>query len=299
MITANMQQVQPDAARDHHNGDHHNGDHAAPQPHQTQSGFIFDRLHAAVVVRWPSPMWFLRLGVYLALAGIPVLSITAHVFGWVSMYTVTLFVLPPLLVAVAAFVLFRPDRSDRVMLAGFLWGLVACAGYDASRLPTVYGMHLWGDFFGSVGGWAIGSESTNYLVGYLWRYIGDGGGIAVTFFALAATLRIGTWSRWQVLVLGVGYAVFPVWAGLILTDLFAPAGHELYPISATTLIVSLVGHLIYGLILGYGYWISRAHEAHWPFSLTIRTGLWPTDTSLDHPDLLVADAEKAIHSRVG
>jgi hypothetical protein len=164
-------------------------------------------------------------------------------------------------------VLGRPHRSDRVVLAGFLWGLLACAGYDAFRLPSIYSLHLWGDFFGSVGGWATGSES-NYLVGYLWRYVGDGGGIAVAFFALAATLRIASWPRQRIIALAVGFAVCPVWAGLILTDLLAPTGHELFSLSATTLTVSLVGHLIYGLILGYGYWASRSHETYWPLSLT-------------------------------
>ncbi|MGH3924691.1 MAG: hypothetical protein ACRDTT_17830, partial [Pseudonocardiaceae bacterium] len=204
---------------------------------------------------------------------------------------IDLYVLAPLLVALAALVLVRPDRSNKVVLAGFLWGLIACAGYDAFRLPTIYGLHWWGDFFGSVGGWAVGSES-NYLVGYLWRYIGDGGGIAIAFFALAATLRIGSWSRWQVIALGVAYGVFPVWSGLILTDLFAPPGQELFPLSLTTLIVSLVGHLIYGLILGYGYWASRALEIYWPFSVTASTKLPRTDTSSDYTDRPVADAEK-------
>jgi hypothetical protein len=41
--------------------------------------------------------------------------------------------------------------------------------------------------------------------------------------------------------------------------------------SATTLTVSLIGHLIYGLVLGYGYWVLRHHEAVWPLRLTARS----------------------------
>ncbi|MGH3855697.1 MAG: hypothetical protein ACRDR6_19855 [Pseudonocardiaceae bacterium] len=191
----------------------------------------------------PEPMWILRLGVHLALSSIPVLAISADVFGWVSLHTVAVWVMPPLLVAVAAMTLGRPQHSDRLVLAGFLWGLVACAGYDAFRLPSVYVMHLWGDFFGAVGGWATESES-NYLVGYLWRYIGDGGGIGVAFFTLAVTLRIASWSRRWVFTLAVGYVVCPVWAGLILTDLLAPRGRALFSLSLTTVTATLVGHLI-------------------------------------------------------
>lgn len=218
----------------------------------------------------PSVWWTLRLGVHLAVAGIPLLAISADVFGLVRLQTVAIWVLLPLLAVLATVVFADPHPSDRVVLIGFLCGLVACAAYDAFRLPTIYVMHLWGDFFGSVGGWATGSES-NYLVGYLWRYIGDGGGIAITFFALAATLRVASWPRRRVIALAVGYAVCPVWTGLVVTDLLAPTGRELFPISATTLTVSLIGHLIYGLVLGYGYWIFRHHETSWPLRLTTRS----------------------------
>jgi hypothetical protein len=254
MTETTIQQVQPGSA-----DDHSTNVHLTLLP---RSRFSVRRLITAVD-RWPSPMWTLRLGLHLAIATIPVTAISAHVFGWVPLHTIAIYVMLPLLAAVAALVLTRPDRSDRVVLAGFLWGLLACAGYDAFRLPTIYGMHLWNDFFGSVGGWATESNS-NYLMGYLWRYVGDGGGIAVAFFALAATLRISFWSRRWVLVFAVGYGVCPVWAGLVFTDLLAPKGRELFSLSAATLVLSLIGHLIYGLILGYGYWASRAQETWWP-----------------------------------
>jgi len=213
------------------------------------------------------PAWFARLGVHLAVASIPVLAISGDVFGLVSLRTVALAVLLPLLAASTALAVCRPHPSDRLLLAGFLWGLLACAGYDAFRLPTVYGAHLWNDFFGAVGGWALGGRS-NFLVGYLWRYVGDGGGIAVAFFALAATLRAGAWSKRRVIAFAVAYAVCPVWTGLVLTDLLAPAGRELFPLSLVTLSLSLGGHLIYGAVLGFGYWRSRHLEAIWPLHLS-------------------------------
>ena len=210
-----------------------------------------------------APRWFIRIGLHLSIASVPVLAISADVFGWVSLRTVAIGVLLPLLVATAIAVVRDPDRSDRVLLAGFGWGLLACAGYDAFRLPTIYVAHLWNDFFGAVGGWATGS-SANYLAGYLWRYVGDGAGIGVAFFALAATLGAGAWSRRQVVGAAVGYAICPVWAGLVTTDLLAPAGRQLFPLSPVTLSLSLAGHLIYGAILGQGYWMSRRLEEHWP-----------------------------------
>ena len=216
----------------------------------------------------PGRLWHVRLQIHLALASIPVLAISAHVFTSLSLRTVAFAVLLPLAVALATFVTRRPDRSDQVLLAGFIWGVVACAGYDAFRLPTIYACHWWSDFFGPVGGWATGTRSS-FLVGYLWRYVGDGGGIAVAFFALAATLRAGRWQNRTVLAFAVSYAVFPVWTGLVLTDALASHPHQLFPLSLTTLILSLVGHLIYGALLGLGYCHTRSLEALWPIHLRL------------------------------
>ncbi len=212
--------------------------------------------------------WHARQALHLAVASIPVLAISAHVFWSVSLLTVAVAGLLPLVAVLAALVITRPHFSDRLILAGFLWGLVACAGYDAFRLPTIYVAHWWPDFFGSVGGWATGTHSS-MLVGYLWRYVGDGGGIAVAFFALAATLGAASWSKRTMMAAAVAYGVFPVWAGLILTDLLAPGGRELFPLTLTTLTLCLVGHIIYGTILGLGYWHSRHLEAFWPFQIRL------------------------------
>ncbi len=206
--------------------------------------------------------WLARLMLHLLVASVPVLAIPADAFGWVTMETVAVVVMLPLLVLLAV-VTRRPAPSDSLLLSGFLWGIVACAAYDAFRLPTIYVVHMWNDFFGLVGGWATGAES-NYAVGYLWRYVGDGGGIAVTFFALAATLGAATWRRRSVMAFAIGYAVCPVWTGLILTDLLAPGGRQLFSLTPTALVLSLGGHLIYGAVLGLGYWLSRYQEAIWP-----------------------------------
>jgi hypothetical protein len=210
--------------------------------------------------------WLARLNVHLAVASVPVLAISAHVFWLVSLRTVALFVLLPLVTAIAIFVRARPDRSDRVILAGFLWGLLACAGYDALRLPTVYVAHWWTDFFPAVGGWAVGGDS-NVVVGYLWRYVGDGGGIAVAFFVLAATLGAGAWPLRRIMGLALAYAICPVWAGLVLTDVLAPGGRQLFSLSFTSIVLALAGHLVYGAVLGLGFWKSRRLEPLWPVRL--------------------------------
>ena len=213
------------------------------------------RLLEAIRERTPNPV---RFGLYLVLASTPLLAISGEVFGVVSLRAVSTLFLFPALGILAVLVMVKAARIDRTALAGFAWGMVACAGYDLFRLPTVYGFHLWGDFFGRIGGWATGTSS-NYLAGYLWRYLGDGAGIGVVVFLQAAVIGVSSWPRRRVVGFTVAFAVCPVWAGLVLTDGLAPAGRALFPLNATTLALSLAGHLIYGGILGYGLWAWHDH----------------------------------------
>jgi hypothetical protein len=208
----------------------------------------------------PSPG---RCCVYLVLAGTPLLAVSGEVFGVVSLRAVSTVVLFPLLAALAVLVVLKPLDIDRTALTGFTWGLAACAGYDCFRLPTVYVFHLWGDFFGKIGGWATGTDS-NYLAGYLWRYLGDGAGIGVVVFIQAAALGVCWWPRRYIIASAIAFAVFPVWTGLVLTDALAPPGRALFPLNPATLTLSLAGHLIYGAILGYGLWASQRPQPGLP-----------------------------------
>jgi hypothetical protein len=217
-----------------------------------------------------------RIAIHVSLASLPVLGISAEVFGLLSLYNLAIYVLLPLVGLTAAMAVFAPDRFDLIVLSGFIWGLIACAAYDAFRLPTIYIGHLWSDFFGLVGGWATNGRP-NFTVGYLWRYFGDGGGIAVPFFIEAALFRLcERMTARGVIAVAIAYAVCPVWAGLILTDKFAPAGHALFPLTPVTLVLSLAGHLIYGTVLGIGCWHSRHLYRHSPsISWNVRRGRRP------------------------
>jgi hypothetical protein len=206
---------------------------------------------------------------HLVLAGVPLLAISAQVFGFLPMRAVAALVIVPLVIVIALLSLFVPHPGDRITLWGFLWGMVACVVYDAFRLDTVYLLGLWGDFIPTMGSWVTGGEPGGWdgaVVGYLWRYIGDGGGIGVAFFILAVATGLGRCSRRVVVLAGVGFAVFPVWAGLIATVALAPRGQEMmFPLTATTVTLSLVGHLIFGLVLGLGFWHSRGVQDLWPW----------------------------------
>jgi len=211
----------------------------------------------------------LRIGLHLLLAALPLLAISAHVFGLITMQASAGMLVIPLATAVVALTVLAPHAGDRVVADGMLWGVVGCAVYDGFRLTTVHVFGWWADFIPVMGTWITGDPqdmTAGAVVGYLWRYIGDGGGIGITFFALASAVGLQRCSRRTAVLASVGFAVFPVWAGLIGTVALADRGQTMmFPLTWVTLTLSLVGHLIFGWILGLGFHRSRAVRESWPW----------------------------------
>jgi len=150
--------------------------------------------------------------------------------------------------------------------------------YDIFRLDTVYLLGWWDDFIPTMGTWITGRAETRSgaVVGYLWRYIGDGGGIGIAFFVIALAVGLHRRSRRDVVLAAVTFAVFPVWTGLIATVALAPRGEQLmFPLTATTVSLSLIGHLIFGLVLGLGFWSARGVGRFWPWPPLLPAGRVP------------------------
>ncbi|MEQ3549945.1 hypothetical protein WIS52_05640 [Pseudonocardia nematodicida] len=218
----------------------------------------------------PAPPGFVRPALHVLLAALPLLAISAHVFGLVEMQISAAVAVIPLATVVLVLSVFAPHAADRVVLHGLVWGVLACGIYDVFRLDTVYMLGLWGDFIPTMGTWITGNPDGmvgGAVVGYLWRYIGDGGGIGITFFVVAAVCGLQRCSRRTVVLAAVGFGVFPVWSGLIATVGLAPQGQQLmFTLTPTTVLLSLIGHLIFGLVLGLGFWRSRAVLSSWPWA---------------------------------
>jgi len=60
---------------------------------------------------------WVRAGLHAGVSGLPLLAISAHVFGWVGMHTAAAWLVVPLLSVAAAVAVCAPHRSDRAMLA--------------------------------------------------------------------------------------------------------------------------------------------------------------------------------------
>jgi hypothetical protein len=106
-----------------------------------------------------------------------------------------------------------------------------------------------GDFIPSIGGWLLGTNEPNAVLGYTYRWLGDGGGMGLAFLVAARSLQLAS-TRVAALGLGIAFGI-AVWACLLATLLGTPSGQEqLFRLTPTTFTLSLGGHLIYGAVLG-------------------------------------------------
>jgi len=179
----------------------------------------------------------------------PIAALCLTIFGLWSLRLATLALILPAIVVVAM-VARRAPAEGKLALVGFLNGIVAVLSYDAFRLWFVW-QGWWGDFIPKIGGWLLGSHHPDVLIGYTWRYVGNGGGMGMTcvlLYALAFRGRRSTLFRSMVFCAGFGVVI---WVCLILTLLASDRGQSmLFYITPLTLLLSLIGHLIYGACIG-------------------------------------------------
>jgi hypothetical protein len=206
-------------------------------------------------VRPPSRWEIARFMLVLLLASMPILGISVDVFGLVPQSTTSVAVIA-LSAVIGAIITFAPHRMDMVIGRGLIAGMVACIVYDGARLFAVHVLGLMGDFIPVMGSWVTGEPDTtgSAAVGYVWRYLGDGGGLGVAFFIVAFAVGIDRWKNVYAVLAAVAFAVFPTWAGLMATVALAPRGEEMmFPLNTATVTITLVGHLIFGLVLGLAF----------------------------------------------
>jgi hypothetical protein len=210
-----------------------------------------------------------RLGLVLWLSSIPLLAISGDVFGLVPQQ-VSALVLLITAAATITLVTVWPHRSDAAIARGAIVGMVACAFYDAVRLFCDYVLGLMGDFIPVMGSRVTGDgiSAGSAMVGYLWRYLGDAGGLGIAFYVIALAVGIDRFRPRTVVLTAVVFAVFPVWSGLIATVALAPHGQQMmFPLTLAAVAITFIGHVIFGLILGLLFVRTQcgAHAVQWPW----------------------------------
>jgi hypothetical protein len=223
----------------------------------------------------PSKWAMARIALVLLLASMPILGISLDVSGLVSQGTTSIAVIV-LTAVLGTLVVFAPHRIDVIVGRGLIAGMVACIVYDGARLFAVHVLGLMGDFIPVMGSFVTGEPDTtgSAAVGYIWRYIGDAGGLGVAFFIVAFALGIDRWRGVHAVLASIAFAVFPTWAGLMATVALLPRGEEMmFHLNLATVTITLVGHLIFGLVLGLAFLKAPRGRKHseWPWPPLLET----------------------------
>jgi hypothetical protein len=182
---------------------------------------------------------------YFAIGFSPITALAFAIIGILPLAVTTLaFVMPATLLGVGLAVRF--PAYGRLALKGLVVGLVAVFLYDCMRVPFIL-MGAWGDFIPNINKMLLNTTQPNWLVGYTWRYIGDGAFMGMAFTVGYELLKPRVDSRLAGLAFGVA-----IWICLVLTLLIAPHGQQmLFRLTLVTLSLSLLGHLIYGAAIGF------------------------------------------------
>jgi hypothetical protein len=173
----------------------------------------------------------------------PVTSIILHCLGILPLQQCLVFLVIPVLLSFITLGIKFP-AIGKTVIAGFIAGIISVFLYDLSRVPYI--LAGWSDFIPKIGGWITNSDEKNAVLGYTWRYIGNGGGMGVAFFILLSQLK----NQKQLILKGLLYGLF-IFTGLMLTLFFFEQTQDMmFKITPVSFAGSITGHIIYGAVLG-------------------------------------------------
>ena len=157
-------------------------------------------------------------------------------------------VLPAIITAIVLCLTYR-KYAPRV-IEGLAAGIIAVTLYDMFRMPFL-DTGVWPDFIPKIGSFLLNQPDQNFsmthwMIGYIWRYVGNGGGMGLAFYLMFPLFRHRLDSR----IAGMFYGII-IFCCLLATIYLSPAGRfYLFDPSFTTGTLGFLGHVVYGLILG-------------------------------------------------
>ena len=217
-----------------HQADHHGGTDAARRA-ALEDARLLQLLKAAVSMR------SLRLrAIYLALGFTAIGPLAAAYAEFLPLPKGARFILLPAAVAVLV-VSVRNREWGRRAMVGYLAGAVATMIYDLLRLSlTVAGMFP-GDPIPGIGRLLLDNPDASWVWGYVWRFFGNGAGMGMAFAMLP----------WRGVRSGTIYGV-SICCGLFALLALVPISQEhFFPLTVPTAIGALLGHMVYGSVLGW------------------------------------------------
>ena len=182
----------------------------------------------------PAPRLF-----FLAYGFLPIGCLSLALQGLVPLHLMAAFVIIP--ATVGAILLGRMDRTwGRQALAGLLSGMIAVATYDVVRGAFVIAGAM-NDPIPGIGRMALADPTASPLWGYAWRFVWNGGAMGIAFSMLPFRgVRSGL--LFGLFVCGCLFATLAV---------SQAAQHSFFTLAPHNVAIALVGHLVYGAVLGW------------------------------------------------
>lgn len=192
-----------------------------------------------VSIKRPAP----AAGLFILAGILPVTSIALHCAEIITLKNALWFlIIPTFFFALASGAIDR--RLLKLALRGWIAGIIAVALYDLSRVPFI--LAGWADFIPHISSWLTDSNGHSYLIGYTWRYAGNGGGLGIVFFLLADHFG---WRKY-IVSNGVTFGLL-VFASLVaLLLIFPHAQNMMFRITPLSFFGGMTGHIVYGYVLG-------------------------------------------------
>src|SRR6516164_4037643 len=124
---------------------------------------------------------------YFAIGFSPITALALAIIGVLPLSAGTLLIVLPATLLGISLTLWFPAYA-KLALKGLLAGLIAVFLYDCMRVPFILS-GIWGDFIPKINELLFNTSQPNWMVGYIWRYVGDGGFMGMAFIVAYCTLR--------------------------------------------------------------------------------------------------------------
>ena len=196
------------------------------------------KLLAAIRVLLSNPSLFPRL-LFLAFGFAAITSLGVALAGAVPLPYGFHYAVIPAFTAMLLIGLRYPAWGKRALI-GLVAGMIATGIYDILRLGLMLA-GLWGDPIPSIGQLALDDPNAEWYWGYVWRFVGNGGGMGLAFAMLP----------WRGVKLGIAYGS-AVCTGLVVLLYFWPVAQQhFFALTPATAAGGMAGHWVYGAVLGW------------------------------------------------
>ena len=174
----------------------------------------------------------------------PITALAIALLDWAPLHvTAPIFVLPVFVFMIV--IGYRHPLYGERALRGWMAGVIATFVYDGTRVPFLMA-GMWQDFIPKIGDYLLNTEGSSWIIGYLWRYLGNGGGMGIGFAMIVPWLCHFVEIKRGAVCYGVA-----IWGCLMLTLVGCPDPERmLFAITPLSFILSLLGHIVYGALLG-------------------------------------------------